>query len=101
MYKGTTGYNTFQKDNMNKHQAIDILKDYTDLMEMQRLLLSLYKLDSKERVKRGPLQRSLAHQLDLNINLRFYLLLDSAMDNLPVKEIIVQGVAYYKGLILR
>ncbi len=86
---------------MNKQQAIDILKDYTDFMDIQRTLMDICKLSSSERVKRGPLQRQIATKLNLTVNPRFYSLLDKVMDNLPVREIKVQGVPHYKGLVIR
>ena len=86
---------------MDKSQAIDILKDYSDVMAINRELMGICKLDSEERVKRGPLQRAIATKLNLTINPRFYSLLNKVMDNLPIKEIKVQGISYYKGLILR
>jgi hypothetical protein len=84
--------------NMNKSDAFDILKDYKDLMDMKRLILSLYKLDSSERIKRGPFQRHIATELNLTVNPRFYSLFNKAIADLPVKKIKVQGIAHYKGL---
>ena len=86
---------------MNKAMAIDVLRDYTDTIAIQRLLLSQYKIDSTERVRRGTLQRYIASTLNLTINPRFYSLMSTVIAGLPIKNIKVQGIAHYKGITLR
>ena len=86
---------------MDKEQAINILQDYTDLMAIQRQLLSYYKLNKEERAHRGQVHRKIANDLDLTINPRFYFLVDKVMTRLDIKKIKVQGIAHYKGLTLR
>lgn len=86
---------------MDKKQAINILEEYTNTMAIQRSLLSHCKLDKDSRVRRGPLQKLIAKELNLTVNPTYYKLFNNITTHLNLTKITVQGISYYKGISLR
>ena len=83
---------------MDTKTAEAILELYTERKAIELWVKERFVRKEKSRLRRGPIQKEMAKDLNLTINPDFYAKVKKVFESMNIRHIKVDGVGYYGEL---